>query len=221
MKETIIQLAVELLSKARNAESLFERLVVAVEGINEKLGGKKEPYEKPMAEQVLFPAEEKHYPTEEEIKEGWKELAKWYGFLPRLASAMNNAILDIVRGDDGVTVFFSVVNEAQKEWIECKLIREIESSFRDILGYDGITLGVVVIPPMAEQPEGATEETPAETKAEKSHKRFSHEDENIIRKMYHDGKTDAEIAELLKRTPKSIKNRRFELGLVIHKKRKV
>jgi chromosomal replication initiation ATPase DnaA len=52
------------------------------------------------------------------------------------------------------SVFFSVSNAAQKQWIEEKLLRDLETSFREILSCRKVNLHVDDIP----------EEEPAEKK---------------------------------------------------------
>ena len=94
------------------------------------------------AEPELTPA-----PTEELIRSKWPELAKAYESKPRLASMLSTSALTVEDADDGAkTVIFRVVNEAQKEWVESKLLHELEGNFRRIAGSSSLYLRVAVIP---------------------------------------------------------------------------
>jgi hypothetical protein len=81
-------------------------------------------------------------PSDEDIKAAWPKLVLEYGDRPRLWSTLKNADLDIVNIDGKKTVYFSVTNEAQAVWIREKLIGDLETSFRNILGSDEIYLRV-------------------------------------------------------------------------------
>ena len=81
-------------------------------------------------------------PSDEDIKAAWPKLVLEYGDRPRLWSTLKNADLDIVNIDGKKTVYFSVTNEAQAVWIREKLIGDLETSFRKILGSDEVYLRV-------------------------------------------------------------------------------
>ena len=85
-------------------------------------------------------------PDEETIKAKWPELAKFYVDKPRLANMLSNTTLRIEESDGFKTVFFKVVNEAQKEWVESKLLHELEGNFRKITGSAKVYLRVTVTP---------------------------------------------------------------------------
>ena len=86
-------------------------------------------------------------PSTEILKQRWPELAKAYESKPRLASMLSTTTLDIEDAQDGArTVTFRVVNEAQKEWVESKLLHELEGRFRVIVGSMKVYLRVSVIP---------------------------------------------------------------------------
>jgi len=89
---------------------------------------------------------EDRIPEDDMIKSRWPELAKLYGDKPRLASMLSSTTLQIVPGDDAKTVFFKVVNDAQKDWVESKLLHELEGNFRKIVGSMKIYLRVTVAP---------------------------------------------------------------------------
>jgi chromosomal replication initiation ATPase DnaA len=50
------------------------------------------------------------------------------------------------------TVTFRVVNESQKEWVESKLLHELEGNFRKIVGSSKVYLRVDVTPDEANIP---------------------------------------------------------------------
>ena len=54
--------------------------------------------------------------------------------------------LTIAADGDLKTVTFRVVNEAQKEWVESKLLHELESNFRTLLESAKVNLRVSVVP---------------------------------------------------------------------------
>lgn len=90
-------------------------------------------------------------PSDEELRTKWSELAKIYGDKPRLASMLTTTTLDISEADGFKTVTFRVVNEAQKEWVESKLLHDLEGKFRHLMGSAKIHLRVTVIPDDAPQ----------------------------------------------------------------------
>ncbi len=98
----------------------------------------------PAAEAVA--AAETPIPSDEILKAKWPELAKLYGDKPRLASMLTSTTLQIEEGDDTKTVMFRVVNDAQKDWVESKLLHELEGNFRKIVGSMKVYLRVTVMP---------------------------------------------------------------------------
>ena len=85
-------------------------------------------------------------PSDEDLKARWPELAKLYSDKPRLASMLSTTTLDIVEENGFKTVTFRVVNDAQKEWVESKLLHELEGRYRKVAGSLKIYLRVMVIP---------------------------------------------------------------------------
>ena len=85
-------------------------------------------------------------PEDEVLKTRWPELAKLYSDKPRLASMLTSTSLQIVPGEDSKTVIFKVVNDAQKDWVESKLLHELEGNFRRITGSSKVFLRVIVMP---------------------------------------------------------------------------
>ena len=90
--------------------------------------------------------------TEELVKARWPELAKGYADKPRLFSMLTTTTLTLSGEADEKTVIFHVVNESQKEWVESKLLHELEGNFRKILGSSKVYLRVDVIPDEAHVP---------------------------------------------------------------------
>ena len=64
---------------------------------------------------------------------------------------LTTTTLDISEADGFKTVTFRVVNEAQKEWVESKLLHDLEGKFRHLMGSAKIHLRVTVIPDDAPQ----------------------------------------------------------------------
>ena len=101
--------------------------------------------EEPQAVQADAPKEDA-LPSDEHLKAKWPELAKIYVDKPRLASMLSTTVLDIVEAEDMKTVTFRVVNDAQKDWVESKLLHELEGNFRKVAGSAKIYLKVSVAP---------------------------------------------------------------------------
>ena len=85
-------------------------------------------------------------PSDEELKAKWPELATRYGDKPRLASMLSSTSLRIAGNDDLKTVVFRVVNDAQKDWVESKLLHELEGNYRNIVNSAKVALRVEVAP---------------------------------------------------------------------------
>ena len=85
-------------------------------------------------------------PSDEHVKGKWPELAKLYGDKPRLASMLTTTTLTMTEADGFKTVTFFVVNDAQKDWVESKLLHELEGNFRKVVGSAKVYLRVAVSP---------------------------------------------------------------------------
>jgi DNA polymerase-3 subunit gamma/tau len=85
-------------------------------------------------------------PSEEEIREKWPELALKYKHLDRLCSMLNTTTLNISGTDDHKLIVFRVVNEAQKNWVEAKMLHDLEGNLRVILKSMKVSLRVEVTP---------------------------------------------------------------------------
>ena len=85
-------------------------------------------------------------PSDDVLREKWPELSRMYGDKPRLASMLSTTTLDITEADGFKTVTFRVVNDAQKDWVESKLLHELEGNYRKAAGSMKIYLRVAVQP---------------------------------------------------------------------------
>ena len=90
-------------------------------------------------------------PSDEYVKTKWPELPKMYTDKPRLASMLTTTTLDMKEADGFKTVTFCVVNDAQKDWVESKLLHELEGKFRQVVGSGKVYLRVDVAPDDAPQ----------------------------------------------------------------------
>ncbi len=90
-------------------------------------------------------------PSDEKIVEMWKELSKNYAAKPRLASAIENAKLEISEENDLKNVLFKVVSEAQRDWIRANMLSQMEKAFRELLKTSKVRLEVGVVPQEAQE----------------------------------------------------------------------
>ncbi len=100
--------------------------------------------DRPVEENVRI--ENESAPSDEVLKEKWPELAKLYSDKPRLASMLTSTTFNIVEAEGFKTVTFKVVNDAQKDWVESKLLHELEGNYRKIVGSMKVYLRVAVMP---------------------------------------------------------------------------
>ena len=91
-------------------------------------------------------SEDQPVPSDELLNSKWPELAQMYSDKPRLASMLSSSSLVIEAADDAKVVTFRVVNEAQKDWVESKLLYDLEGNYRKIVGSTKISLRVAVVP---------------------------------------------------------------------------
>lgn len=85
-------------------------------------------------------------PSDDALKARWPELAALYSAKPRLYTMLTNSKLEFETVEGKKVVRFQVVNDAQKEWVESKLLHELEGHFRQIAGSDALMLSVTVAP---------------------------------------------------------------------------
>ena len=88
----------------------------------------------------------KELPSDELIRSKWPELAKMFADKPRLANMLSSTVIDITSTSDAKTVTFQVVNEAQKTWVESKLLYELEGKFRTLVESVNVYVRVSVRP---------------------------------------------------------------------------
>ena len=89
--------------------------------------------------------EEAPLPADESILDKWKDLVA-QTTQPRLANALGNAKLAVREEDGRKVVSFTVTNEAQKKWIEERMLRSLEDSFCRIVGSGKLRLEPAVAP---------------------------------------------------------------------------
>ena len=98
------------------------------------------------ADAVQTQAADTRLPEDEAVRMQWKELARQYEARPRLASMLASGKIDI-REDGGIKIVdFYVLNDAQKQWVEEKLLRDMEGRIREMLACPRINILVCVTP---------------------------------------------------------------------------
>ena len=90
-------------------------------------------------------------PSENEIRAQWPKLAEKYENKPRLASLLNSTTIEIEGDETSRTIYFEVVNQAQKDWVEAKLLYDLEGNLRALLNTVKIYLRIKVRPDDAPQ----------------------------------------------------------------------
>ena len=103
-----------------------------------------EKAEAPQEEEVV--AVEEKLPDEAAIQVAWKTLVGQFTARPRLANTLAQAKLREEEGEGVKSIFFSVSNAAQKQWIEEKILRDLERQFRELLSCHKVNLHVDEIP---------------------------------------------------------------------------
>ena len=102
--------------------------------------------ETPSADALAVKTADAPAPEDAAIKAMWPELAEKYSDKPRLASMLTSSTLTIETEGDYKVVTFRVVNEAQKDWVESKLLHELESNLRVLVESAKVNLRVAVVP---------------------------------------------------------------------------
>jgi len=90
-------------------------------------------------------------PSDEEVTAKWKDLADLYSAKPRLASAIQNAKLELSEEGGIKKVLFKVVAENQRDWIRANMLSQMEKEFRKLLGTAKVGLEVGVVPAEAQE----------------------------------------------------------------------
>ncbi len=85
-------------------------------------------------------------PEDEVVRLQWKELAKQYSAKPRLASMLSSGNINLGEENGVKQVEFFVTNEAQKQWVEEKMLRELETKLRELVSCTKVNVRVSVTP---------------------------------------------------------------------------
>lgn len=85
-------------------------------------------------------------PEDDLLRSKWSLLPSAYRDKPRLESALSKSTLKISEEEGRKLVEFTVTNEAQKRWIEEKVLRELERRYCDLVGSTAIRLAPSVLP---------------------------------------------------------------------------
>lgn len=95
----------------------------------------------------ISPEQENHIPEDSEIIGRWQELVdKVSKGRPRLATTLSGANLSVGSQNGIKLLSFEVINQAQKGWIEDKILRELELEYNSMLGTKKLHLAVSVRP---------------------------------------------------------------------------
>ena len=90
--------------------------------------------------------QEVQLPDDDTLRLKWKELAGQYSAKPRLASMLSSGNINITEDNGVKLVEFFVTNDAQKQWVEEKMLRELEGKLRDLTACPKVNVLVSVIP---------------------------------------------------------------------------
>ena len=85
-------------------------------------------------------------PDEETLRARWTELPSYYADKPRLMSLLSKSTPKISDEEGRKLVEFTVTNEAQKRWIEEKVLRELEKKYCELVGSTAIRIAPSVLP---------------------------------------------------------------------------
>ena len=100
----------------------------------------------PAAQETDAQARDVPEASDEEILAKWPELVAMYASKPRLSNTLSASRLSMTVQDGTRCLVFNVLNAAQKDWVESKLLHELERTFRAITGSDKLYLRVSVVP---------------------------------------------------------------------------
>ena len=85
-------------------------------------------------------------PDDDVVRLQWKELAKQYSAKPRLASMLSSGNINLGEENGVKQVEFFVTNDAQKQWVEEKMLRELETKLRELVACTKVNVLVSVTP---------------------------------------------------------------------------
>jgi DNA polymerase-3 subunit gamma/tau len=88
-------------------------------------------------------------PADDAVRQKWTDLVAMYANRQRLASALSTTNLTMSEEGGVKIVSFTVLNTSQKQWIEEKLLRELETNFRQLLSCQKVNLVIEVAPDTA------------------------------------------------------------------------
>ena len=94
-------------------------------------------------------AQSQALPEDETVRIKWKDLAGQYSAKPRLANMLSSGNINLSENDGVKIVEFFVTNEAQKLWVEEKMLRELEGKLRDLTSCQKVNV-IVSVTPMEE-----------------------------------------------------------------------
>ena len=103
-----------------------------------------EKAEEPVPVQVDEPVSA--LPDEDLVRLKWKELAGQYSAKPRLANMLAAGNIQISENNGVKQLEFFVTNDSQKQWVEEKMLRELEKKLRELLNCSKVNVVVSVIP---------------------------------------------------------------------------
>ena len=90
--------------------------------------------------------QEVQLPDDDTLRLKWKDLAGQYSAKPRLASMLSSGNIHITEDNGVKMVEFFVTNDAQKQWVEEKMLRELEGKLRDLTACPKVNVLVSVTP---------------------------------------------------------------------------
>ena len=98
-----------------------------------------------VAPEEVAPQESK-LPEDETIVLKWKEMAGQYESKPRLANMLQSGKVEVKEENGIKQVEFFVTNDSQKQWIEEKMLRELETKLRELVACSKVNVVVSVTP---------------------------------------------------------------------------
>jgi len=98
-----------------------------------------------VAPEEVAPQETK-LPEDETIVLKWKEMAGQYESKPRLANMLQSGKVEVKEENGIKQVEFFVTNDSQKQWIEEKMLRELETKLRELVACTRVNVVVSVTP---------------------------------------------------------------------------
>ena len=91
-------------------------------------------------------AQSQALPDDEAVLDKWKELSGQYSAKPRLQSMLSSGNIRISEESGVKQVEFFVTNEAQRQWVEEKMLRELETRLRELVNCAKVNVVVSVTP---------------------------------------------------------------------------